>query len=106
MVDRRSLMEAWVTDNLGLADIELEAASLDVSFRRYWRVRQPGGSLIVMDAPPEQEDCGRFVRIAGEWRAFGLNTPELAQDLERGFLLLGRSGEEQLYLDALDAEQG
>ena len=64
----------------------------------------PGGSLIVMDAPPEQEDCGRFVRIAGEWRAFGLNTPEvLAQDLERGFLLLAISGE-QLYLDALDAD--
>jgi aminoglycoside/choline kinase family phosphotransferase len=87
-----------------VADFELEPASSDASFRRYWRARQPSGSLIAMDAPPEQEDCGRFVRIAGQWRSVGLNTPEvLAQDLERGFLLLGDLGQ-QLYLDALDSD--
>lgn len=101
MVDRRSLVDGWVRETLGVTDPELEPASSDASFRRYWRVRHAGGTLIVMDAPPEQEDCGRFVRIAGEWRALGLNTPEvLAQDLDRGFLLLGDLGQ-QLYLDAL-----
>ena len=104
MVDRRSLVDGWVRETLGVTDLELEPASSDASFRRYWRVRQAGGSLIVMDAPPEQEDCGRFVRIAGDWRALGLNTPEvLAQDLERGFLLLGDLGQ-QLYLDALNSD--
>lgn len=101
MADRRSQVEAWVRETLGATDLTLEPASSDASFRRYWRVNPGGKSLIVMDAPPEQEDCGRFVRIAGDWRAFGLNTPEvLAQDLGRGFLLLGDLGQ-RLYLDAL-----
>jgi len=55
-----------------------------------------------MDAPPEQEDCRPFVRIAALMRAAGLNTPEvLAQDLERGFLLLTDLGT-TTYLKALN----
>jgi hypothetical protein len=104
MADRRGQVEAWVRETLGVTDLRLEPASSDASFRRYWRVYPGGQSLIVMDAPPEQEDCGRFVRIAGDWRAFGLNTPEvLAQDLGRGFLLLGDLGQ-RLYLDALNPD--
>jgi len=102
MSDRRSLVEAWVRETLGAAGLELEPASSDASFRRYWRVRHGAGTLIAMDAPPAQEDCGRYARIAGQLRAIGLNTPEiLAQDLGRGLLLIGDLGE-RLYLDALD----
>ena len=55
-----------------------------------------------MDAPPEHEDCRPFVRIAALMRAAGLNTPEvLAQDLERGFLLLTDLGT-TTYLKALN----
>ena len=55
-----------------------------------------------MDAPPEREDCRPFVRIAALMRAAGLNTPEvLAQDLERGFLLLTDLGT-TTYLSALN----
>jgi aminoglycoside/choline kinase family phosphotransferase len=101
MSDRRSLVEGWVRATLGVADLELEPASSDASFRRYWRVRHGGGTVIAMDAPPEHEDCGRFVHIARQLRAIGLNTPEiLAQDLGRGLLLIGDLGE-GLYLDAL-----
>jgi N-acetylmuramate 1-kinase len=101
MPDRRGLVEEWLGKILGV-DPVLEQASSDASFRRYWRVRQDGRTLIVMDAPPQQEDCSRFVRIAGQLRAIGLNAPEvLAQDLGRGLLLLSDLGE-RLYLDALD----
>lgn len=54
-----------------------------------------------MDAPPEKEDCRPYVRVARAFRAIGLNVPEvIAQDLERGFLLITDLGE-RLYLDAL-----
>src|SRR3546814_9649777 len=42
----------------------LTAASSDASFRRYFRWEGEGRSLIVMDAPPPQENCKPFVDIA------------------------------------------
>jgi aminoglycoside/choline kinase family phosphotransferase len=57
-----------------------------------------------MDAPPGREDCRPFVRVAGMLRAAGVNAPEvLAQDLDRGFLLLTDLGP-TTYLSALDEE--
>jgi aminoglycoside/choline kinase family phosphotransferase len=55
-----------------------------------------------MDAPPEHEDCRPFVQVAALMRAAGLHVPEIvAQDLERGFLLLTDLGT-TTYLKALD----
>jgi len=55
-----------------------------------------------MDAPPEREDCRPFVHVAGLMRAAGVHVPEvLAQDLERGFLLLSDLGT-NTYLEALN----
>jgi aminoglycoside/choline kinase family phosphotransferase len=56
-----------------------------------------------MDAPPPQEDCLPFVRIAGYLEVMGLNAPRIIEaDLERGFLLLSDLGTEQ-YLERLKA---
>lgn len=56
-----------------------------------------------MDAPPEQEDCLPFVRVATYLEAMGLNAPRIvAADLGRGFLLLTDLGD-TLYLDRLTA---
>lgn len=80
----------------------LAAASSDASFRRYFRWEAEGRSLVVMDAPPPQEDCRPFVKIAGMLAEAGLHVPEiLAEDLERGFLLLSDLGR-QTYLDVID----
>ncbi len=55
-----------------------------------------------MDAPPEREDCRPFVQVAALMRAAGVHVPELvAQDLERGFLLLSDLGT-TTYLEALN----
>ncbi len=55
-----------------------------------------------MDAPPESEDCRPFVRVAGMLRDAGVHVPEvLAQDMDRGFLLLTDLGT-RTYLDVLD----
>ena len=79
----------------------LTAASADASFRRYLRITGHRGSLIVMDAPPPQEDVRPFVHVAGLIHAAGLNAPQvLESDPEHGFLLLTDLGQ-QLYLDAL-----
>jgi aminoglycoside/choline kinase family phosphotransferase len=45
-----------------------------------------------MDAPPGQEDCLPFVRIAGYLEAMHLNAPRIIEaNLEEGFLLLSDS---------------
>jgi len=79
-------------------------ASTDASFRRYFRLQSAGSSFIVMDAPPSQEDCLPFVRIAGYLEAMRLNAPRIIEaDLERGFLLLTDLGTTQ-FLQALQAD--
>lgn len=79
-------------------------ASADASFRRYFRLSTGGESRIVMDAPPEHEDCRAFVRIARLLRSWGLEAPEiLAEDHGQGFLLLSDLGSQTL-LDVLTAE--
>jgi aminoglycoside/choline kinase family phosphotransferase len=81
----------------------LQTASADASFRRYFRITTPdGGTRIVMDAPPPQEDCRPFVKIAALFRAAGVHVPEVhAEDIERGFLLLSDLGS-TTYLSVLD----
>lgn len=95
----------------------LRAASADASFRRYFRVDTPdGNSLIVMDAPPPQENVQPFVHVAEVFGKAGVTVPQvLAQDVERGFLLLTDLGSttylnqlnndtaHKLYIDAIDA---
>ena len=80
----------------------LTAASSDASFRRYFRWEGGGRTLIVMDAPPPQEDCRPFVKVAGLLASAGVHVPQiLAADLERGFLLLPDLGR-QTYLEVIN----
>lgn len=104
MSERLDEMTRWLRATLGSAHVEFAPASSDASFRRYFRVQYDEKTCIVMDAPPEHEDCRPFVSIARNLLALGLHVPEvLAQDTERGFLLLGDLGV-RCYLDALNAE--
>ena len=100
--DRITAIQDWVRRRLDWPDAVLEPASADASFRRYFRVQQGGASYIVMDAPPEKEDCGPFIHVTELFLAVGLHVPEiLAKDLDQGLLLLSDLGS-RLYLDALD----
>jgi len=91
----------WVFEDLGFAGSRIEPASVDASFRRYFRVTRGADSCIVMDAPPDKEDVGPFVSVARLLLGMGLNVPViLAQDRPRGFLLLSDLGRRQ-YLDEL-----
>ncbi len=105
MPERIALLRDWLERELGLSGFALEPASGDASFRRYFRLTLPDGATrIVMDAPPEWEDCRPFVSVARAFEALGLHVPHIfSEDLERGFLLLSDLGS-LLYLDALDAK--
>ena len=103
-MDRAEQLRRWLAATLGGGDFSIAPASDDASFRRYFRIRrgeaQP--SLVVMDAPPDKENCGPFVHVAHLLAEAGVHVPEIfAQDLEQGFLLLSDLGS-TTYLDALD----
>jgi aminoglycoside/choline kinase family phosphotransferase len=85
-------------------DFSLEPASADASFRRYFRATLADGSTrIVMDAPPEHEDCRPFLHVAALFHAAGVHVPAVyAEDLVQGFLLLSDLGN-TTYLSVLDA---
>lgn len=72
----------------------LRPASADASFRRYLRIdSESNGALIIMDAPPDKEDCLPFVKVADLMRQAGLRVPEvLAWDQSLGFMLLSDLG--------------
>ena len=95
-------LHGWLAAHFGARPFSLQPASADASFRRYFRARLDGESWIAMDAPPEREDSRPFVRVAALLRAAGVNAPRVvAQDLERGFLLLTDLGA-TTYLAALN----
>lgn len=103
---RLHALKRWVEGIDAAAGGSLAPASGDASFRRYFRLRSGDASFIVMDAPPPQEDCLPFVRVAGYLEAMQINAPRIIEaDLEQGFLLLTDLGSE-LYLDSLEADRG
>lgn len=94
----------WLTAILPYSEFNLEVASSDASFRRYFRVHQHDHSRIVMDAPPEHEDIDSFVRIAEFLSSTGTHVPRIfAKNLEQGFLLLSDLGNTS-YLSALNEQ--
>lgn len=121
---RQALFETWLqglhaTHQLDTSSVRL--ASADASFRRYLRVDRKvecgQTSLIIMDAPPELENCKPFVQVAQLMAQAGLKVPEvLAWDEANGFMLLTDLGTHTLmqmidpqdppplnrYLDAVD----
>ena len=94
-------LERWLASLPGLPVSDIAPASGDASFRRYFRIRRNGETQIAMDAPPEHEEIGSYLRVARLLAATGVNVPPvLAIDEARGFVLIGDLGSLQ-YLDAL-----
>jgi aminoglycoside/choline kinase family phosphotransferase len=102
---RLALLTRWVTDDLGFTGSRIEPASVDASFRRYFRLTRGTDTYIVMDAPPDKETLAPFVDVAKMLAGIGLNVPiVLARDMQQGLLLLSDLGTRQ-YLDELAAER-
>lgn len=88
--DLRTLaMLDWLENDLLLTILHCAVASSDASFRRYFRIKTPEGSFIVMDAPPEKEKLESFIRVADLMAKAQLHVPAIfQQNLTDGFLLL------------------
>lgn len=111
---RLDLLRAWLVDVLPGPMTAMAPASVDASFRRYFRIWLAdsiavpsrvarASTLIAMDAPPPREDCRPYVAVARLLAAAGVHAPTvLAMDLQRGFLLQTDLGT-RTYLEALDA---
>lgn len=96
-LQRYQLLESWVKNQFPTRSFLLSPVSADASFRRYFRIEFSDQSapktLIVMDAPPEHEDCASFLYVANIFSTANVHVPEiLAKDLRQGFLLLSDLG--------------
>ena len=103
---REHAFQTWLTPlavQHGLELSTLRPASADASFRRYLRLdRSAGGSLIVMDAPPDKENCTPFVQVQGLMQQSGLNVPAILDwNQPDGFMLLSDMGSRTL-IEELD----
>jgi len=101
----------WLGGVLAVPMLSIEPASVDASFRRYFRVTLSDEhwltsgartrTLVAMDAPPPHEDCRPFVMVARMLADAGVHSPAVvAEALDQGFLLLSDLGA-QTYLSAL-----
>ena len=98
--ERAERFASWLRQLAGpqaLDAASLRLASADASFRRYFRIDAANGSRIIMDAPPAQENCAPFVRVAGLMQQAGVHAPEvLAWDQAQGFMLLSDLGQQTM----------
>lgn len=104
ITDKRSeQLHQWLSQHTDkyLFDIEsLRVASADASFRSYYRIVSNAfnKTLIIMDAPPAQENCAAFCDIARLLDQHGVNVPKiLEEDQQLGFLLLSDLGDCTYY---------
>ncbi len=103
----------WAFDVLGCQASRVEAIGSDASRRRYFRLflepDQAGtvadglsSTLIVMDAPPEQEPLGPFIDIQERLTQIGLHVPAILHvEQTQGWMVLSDLGSTS-YLDRLD----
>lgn len=91
---REQLIQTWISSVLGSDQFEINFLAGDASFRRYARIKLNNKTFMLMDAPPEKEDCVPFVTIDEFFDTNGVRVPHIvAKDLEQGFLLLEDFGD-------------
>jgi hypothetical protein len=113
---RLSLIQSWLTRDLGWRIGRVSVASADASFRRYFRVSRgdvdpaawapKADTLIVMDAPPGKEDIAPYIRVSTLLEQAGAHVPHIhASDARRGFIVMEDLGDTQ-YLSLLRTGRG
>ncbi|HZG44776.1 MAG TPA: phosphotransferase, partial [Allosphingosinicella sp.] len=69
----------------GWEGAEIRPLAGDASFRRYFRVHRGNETAVLMDAPPEHEDVGPFLKVAEHLLERGFAPPRpLAVDRGQG----------------------
>lgn len=101
-MQRQEQLTEWLSGLYPNEKFTIAPASADASFRRYFRATFADGTTkIVMDAPPQHENCEPFLHIGRLFEDAGTHVPHVyATDLAQGFLLLSDLGN-TTYLQAL-----
>ena len=107
MTDREPLIAAFLARHRWDDAVRADLAG-DASFRRYERLHRTSEtmaeSMVLMDAPPPQEDVRPFTAIARHLITLGYSAPAIAaEDPEAGLLLIEDLGDDT-YTRALDAD--
>jgi aminoglycoside/choline kinase family phosphotransferase len=90
----------------GWTDAQILPLAGDASFRRYFRVVRPGGTAVLMDAPPPHEDVRPFLTVADHLHRLGFAAPKvLARNIDEGLILLEDFGDARMR-EMLDADPG
>ena len=93
----------------GLLIDTVKSASADASFRRYFRIHSESQTFILMDAPPDKENCQPFSDIAQLMLSAGLRVPRVLDwHVSHGFMLLDDMGSQtmmQYFADAGTAQR-
>ncbi|OBY75435.1 aminoglycoside phosphotransferase family protein [Acinetobacter gyllenbergii] len=91
---REQLIQTWLQATLQSDQFEISFLAGDASFRRYARIKLQNKTYMLMDAPPEKEDCVPFVSIDEFFDKNGVRVPHIvAKDLTLGLLLLEDFGD-------------
>ena len=89
MADFRAFLDA-----AGWGDAACEPLTGDASARKYFRLRKPDHSAILMDASRILDSVAPFIRIGEHLRNLGFSAPEIfARDEAAGLLLLEDFGD-------------
>lgn len=92
LLTRETLFIQWLNSLQAQFELHIHTirrASADASFRRYFRVDSDKHSFIVMDAPPDKENCTPFFDIAQLMLDANLKVPRILNwHKECGFMLL------------------
>ena len=85
---RESEQKKWLS-NFIQGEFELQIASEDASFRKYFRIITPKKTFILMDAPPKKESLSNFLSIGQAMLNGNIRVPRIYEkSQQRGFILL------------------
>ena len=76
---REQLIQTWLQATLQTDQFEINFLAGDASFRRYARIKLQNKTYMLMDAPPEKEDCVPFVEIDEFFDKNGVRVPHRPQ---------------------------
>lgn len=83
--------ESWVRELLG--PVTFAPLAVEASTRRFFRVDDGATTRVAMHSPPESENNGQFLALAGIFGGAGIPVPEvLHADAARGFFVVTDMG--------------
>ncbi|MBN9543567.1 MAG: phosphotransferase [Alphaproteobacteria bacterium] len=95
--DRPSLKREFLEKH-NFGDCKIIELVPDASRRTYSRlINKNGDSYILMDAPPEHESVGSFIKVTNTLRSMHLSAPEIIHfDEKEGFVMLEDLGDDSI----------